>query len=123
MNPRPIDPAQIIEEVAHYFHLTVEELKSESRKARLVWPRQVAMHLLKEMTLLSNSEIGRQLGDRDHSTVIFGRNQTAEKIAEKPELGLQVEAIAHAIRTAHDQSSEYSVTSVTSGLDSAGAGA
>jgi len=46
------------------------ELKSKSRKRETVFPRQVAMYLMKEFTNLPLKSIGYHFGGRDHSTVI-----------------------------------------------------
>jgi chromosomal replication initiation ATPase DnaA len=62
-------PAGIIREVCDRYELTEEELKSRSHRRDLVFPRHLAMYLLKEETNLTLSAIGRSFG-RDHTTVI-----------------------------------------------------
>jgi chromosomal replication initiator protein len=54
---------------AHY-KITLEELKSKSRKREIVTARQVAMYLAKQYTNHSLKSIGQYFGGRDHSTVI-----------------------------------------------------
>jgi len=60
----------IKEVVAAHFKLTVEALDSKSRKQEIALARQMAMYLTKEFTQLSLKSIGKQFGDRDHTTVI-----------------------------------------------------
>jgi chromosomal replication initiator protein len=56
--------------VADRFSLTVDELCSEKRSQNIVYPRQVAMYLSRELTDSSLPKIGREFGKRDHTTVI-----------------------------------------------------
>jgi chromosomal replication initiator protein len=64
------------------FGITREELLSASRSQRLVWPRQVAMYLSRELTDQTLPAIGRAFGDRDHTTVLHACRRTAERIAD-----------------------------------------
>jgi len=51
------------------------ELKSKKRTKNLVYPRQIAMYLCRELTDLSFPEIGKHFGGKDHSTVIHACRQ------------------------------------------------
>lgn len=55
--------------VAAYFKISVENLKSKSRKRELVTARQAAMYFIKQYTTHSLKSIGQYFGGRDHSTV------------------------------------------------------
>src|SRR5690606_12080264 len=57
--------------VADFFDISIEQLKSKSRKRNIVIPRQLGMYLAKMMTEQSLKEIGFSFGGRDHSTVIY----------------------------------------------------
>lgn len=63
--------------VANEFGITVSELISKVRIADLCLPRYVAMGLMLDLTQMSLPAIGRQMGGRDHTTVINGRNRLA----------------------------------------------
>jgi len=69
---KEVDPEQILEAVAKEFEVTEEELISRSRTHRIALPRQVAMYILREENELSLPKIGKMLGDRDHTTVMYG---------------------------------------------------
>lgn len=56
--------------VANYFDVTIDQMKSKTRKREIVVPRQVAMYLTKEYTNMSLKSIGYHFGNRDHSTII-----------------------------------------------------
>ncbi len=61
--------------VADYYNLKVAELKSKSNARKIAVPRQVAMYLCKNLTRASLPEIGRQFGDKHHTTVLHSINK------------------------------------------------
>jgi len=79
--------------VAHVFGLTVEELLSASRAARIAWPRQLAMHLCRELTSASMPAIGRAFGGRDHATVHYALRRVGGRLRDEPELASRIAAI------------------------------
>ncbi len=56
--------------VCEYFGLKVHDIKARKRTRDIAFPRQVAMYLSKMLTDSSLSEIGKNFGGKDHSTVI-----------------------------------------------------
>jgi hypothetical protein len=56
-------------------------------------PRQLAMYLSYELTELSNAEIARLFGGRDHTTIIYGRRVVAQRLAEDNVFASHVSAI------------------------------
>jgi chromosomal replication initiator protein len=71
--------------VCDLFGLSREELLSESRSARITWPRQVAMFLAREHTSASLPAIGQAFGGRNHTTVMHACKRTAERLASDPD--------------------------------------
>ena len=67
---RRVTVDRIQHEVATDYGVTIEGLKSRKRTKNLTVPRQVAMHLCRQLTDLPLVEIGQAFGGRDHSTVI-----------------------------------------------------
>ena len=61
---------EIIKFVARHYGLKVSEIKSRNNSRQIVFPRKVAMFLLRQVTDLSFPEIGRLFNDKHHSTVI-----------------------------------------------------
>ena len=59
----------ILEEVSDHYRISIDEMKSDSRKARITFPRQVAMWRMSEELHRAYAEIGRFL-NRDHTTVL-----------------------------------------------------
>ena len=65
-----VGPQRIIDEVTTRFRVTNQDVVGKSRKKHIVRARHVAMYLLREELGMKDSEIGRLLGGRNHSTVI-----------------------------------------------------
>jgi chromosomal replication initiator protein len=82
--PSPAHPnaETVVAAVARHFAVTVDDLCGKSRNHQIVWARQVAMYLLREETDASLFAIGRQLGGRDHTTIMHGCARVAKALAE-----------------------------------------
>ncbi|MGQ9903806.1 MAG: chromosomal replication initiator protein DnaA [Anaerolineae bacterium] len=81
-----ISPSQVIETVARYYNISVQEIVSSSRSKELVQPRQVAMYLVRQETDASLPEIGALLGGRDHTTVMHGVERVKERLETEDQL-------------------------------------
>jgi chromosomal replication initiator protein len=68
--------------VAERFELTHDELCGEKRSQNIVYPRQVAMYLSRELTDSSLPKIGKEFGGRDHTTVIHATSKISRLIKE-----------------------------------------
>ena len=68
--------------VAERFELTLDELCGEKRSQNIVYPRQVAMYLSRELTDSSLPRIGKEFGGRDHTTVIHATQKVSRLIRE-----------------------------------------
>ena len=70
-----ITAEDIQEAVASRFHVKISDLKSKRRTKTLVYPRQIAMFLCRDLTDASFPEIGRDFGGKDHTTIIHACKQ------------------------------------------------
>ncbi len=68
----------ILDAVTNHFDVELDTLKGKCRKKENVFPRQVAMFMLKELTNLPLKSIGYHFGGRDHSTVIHAVQSISE---------------------------------------------
>jgi chromosomal replication initiator protein len=68
--------------VAERFGLSLDELCGDKRSQNIVYPRQVAMYLSRELTDSSLPKIGKEFGGRDHTTVIHATSKIARLIRE-----------------------------------------
>ena len=57
-------PTLLLDTIASYFNLDVQDLKSPKRDKQTSFARHIAMYLMREQTDFSLSRIGRELGGR-----------------------------------------------------------
>jgi len=90
---RPLDPAVIIEAVASHFAVDRDRLLGKDRSHDIALPRQVAMYLIREETNTSLPHIGRVLGGRDHTTIMYGCEKIGGLLEHDDNLRREVMAI------------------------------
>lgn len=83
--------------VDHFPGVTMRDLNSPRRIAKIVLPRQIAMYLAKTMTARSLPDVGRRFGGRDHTTVLHAVRKIEALVASKPEIASTVEMLRKAI--------------------------
>ncbi|MDR2799282.1 MAG: chromosomal replication initiator protein DnaA [Bifidobacteriaceae bacterium] len=77
-------PESIIKNICEFYNCSYEEVAGATRKKSVVYARNMAVFLLRKLTQLSLSEIGSNLGGRDHSTILNCYNK-AEAIIKNDE--------------------------------------
>src|SRR5438093_2796573 len=90
---KPINVDRIQALVADYYNITLEDMKSKRRDKHIVFPRQVAMFLVREETPSSLPAIGKAFGGRDHTTALHSIEKIANELKEDERLRFEVQAI------------------------------
>jgi chromosomal replication initiator protein len=98
-------PETILMTVADAFNISIEDLKSNSRRREISWSRQIGMYLMRQHTDLSLPRIGEEFGGKDHTTVMY----SCDKIAQLRESDA---ALAQTLRQLSDR---INLTSRTQG--------
>jgi chromosomal replication initiator protein len=93
-----ITASLIIAQTASYFGLSIEEVCGPKRTRNLVAARQVGMYLCRELTPLSLPQIGREFGDRDHTTVMYANKRILNEMAERRSTFNQVTELTNRIK-------------------------
>ena len=88
-----LTPDRIISAVAQQYEIPEEDLLGPRRTRQIALPRQVAMYLIREETKTSLPKIGKALGGRDHTTVMYGHDRISDLIERDDGLRRQVHAI------------------------------
>ncbi len=68
--------------LAHYYKITIADITGTSRKRNVARPRQLGMHLAKRFSKVSLSQIGREFGNRDHTTVLHADRHIEKLLSE-----------------------------------------
>lgn len=79
--------------VSDYYRITTSDLVSKKRTAKYVFPRQVAMYLIKTMYDLPYKKIGTFFNNRDHSTVMHSVEKITNEIEMDPNVKKDVEKL------------------------------
>ena len=90
--PPSIGEVQAI--VADHFKLSVDELTSASRAGHVAWPRQIAIHLARDLTQASLPTIGKAFGGRNHSTVLHACKRVSDRLKHDQQAVDEIAALA-----------------------------
>jgi chromosomal replication initiator protein len=94
----PITVERIQAAVCEAFRVTVAELRGDKRTQSIVYPRQIAMYLARELTDLSLPKIGARFGGRDHTTVMHATQKIARMMREDREVYNTVQGLTTRIK-------------------------
>ena len=81
-----ITTEKILSLVAEHFELEEGVLTGRQRSSQVTQARQIAILILREETNQPLTEIGRLLGNRDHSTIIYSYKRALQEIEKDPQL-------------------------------------
>ena len=86
-------PCIIVGYICSYFHVDEETLRGQSRSRDVVAARQIAMYLIRRMTSMSLNDIGKEFGDRDHSTILHSLDKVESTMRSNPAFAEKVKEI------------------------------
>lgn len=90
---RKVTCSVVMDVVARYFHVSVEDLKSNRRNKEVTNPRQIAMYLCRNTLNMTLPQIGTEFGNRDHTTVMHACSKITDDLTKRPELAKALEEI------------------------------
>jgi chromosomal replication initiator protein len=97
---RLVGPSDVVDAVCRYYKVDPRALRGKARDREIVLPRQVAMYLMRQKTQASLVEIGRELGGKDHSTVLHGCDRIHSEAQADVQLRRDLDAIEDLLRQA-----------------------
>ena len=89
---------QVQKVVGDFFQLSYIDLKGKKKTKNIVYPRQIAMFLARDMTGYSLTEIGEAFGGRDHATVIYSCDKIENQLRTDPNLEPTLQNLQQKIR-------------------------
>ena len=90
---KEITPEYIISVVAEHYHVTTADLCGNKRSSKIVMPRQIAMYLCRDIIDTSLKTIGKNLGNRDHTTVMHGIEKIEKELQTNDNLKNSIDTL------------------------------
>lgn len=97
---RLVSTADVVDAVCRYYRVEPRAIRGKARDKEVVLPRQVAMFLMRQRTQSSLVDIGRELGGRDHSTVLHGCDRIQSEAQGDVQLRRDLDSIDEMLRQA-----------------------
>lgn len=94
---KEIKPKALLETVAEYYHLKTSQIKGDTRVKEIVLPRQILMYLLRIELNLPLMEVGKILGGRDHTTIMYGVEKITNLLKDNESIRVDIAGIKHRI--------------------------
>ncbi len=91
---------KIVKEVSRFFSIPISDILSTKRNKFISHARQLAMYLSRELTSSSLPRIGKSIGERDHTTVIYAVSKISALIKKDKNVYMQIQEITNRIKNA-----------------------
>lgn len=92
-----ITPKSIISAVTTFFRLNENDITGKSKKKEFVVPRQICCFLMCDLLSLPLISIGKELGGRDHTTILYSRDKVEEMCRVNDKFAKDVDDIKNII--------------------------
>ena len=96
--PVPITIERILSEVGRTYGVTPADIRSTKRNSSISTARQISAYVVKEITQISLADIGKEFGNRDHSTIVYSVQQVERNMAKDQHYKEMVDDIIRNIR-------------------------
>jgi chromosomal replication initiator protein len=96
--PSNLTPTEVLEGVCRYYNVDLERIRGKQREREIVWPRQVAMYLMRQETSASLLQIGMELGGRDHTTIMHGWEKIQGEVANNDRVRREIAAVLESLQ-------------------------
>lgn len=92
-----VTPQSVINAVTSFYNVTKADLVGKSKKKEVVMPRQICCYLMCELLSLPLIAIGKELGGRDHTTILYSRDKIEEMSAVNDKIAKDIDDIKNII--------------------------
>jgi chromosomal replication initiator protein len=104
---RKQDIKLLLRTVANHFSISAEELIDKKRDRKTTLARHVAVYLMREGYNCSLAEIGKELGGRNHATILHGYKKIANELSINPTLANQIAEIKEQLNSPKGSRAAY----------------
>jgi chromosomal replication initiator protein len=98
LGERTVTIEMIQKMIADHFKMRVQDLKSKNNSKSVAVPRQICMYLCKKLTGASLPQIGREFGDKHHTTVLHSINKIEEWREKDRDLNKQLQVFLESFK-------------------------
>jgi len=95
-----VTPEAVLMVIADAFTISIEDLKSNSRRREISVARQIGMYLMRQHTELSLPRIGEEFGGKDHTTVMYSCDKIAQLRDSDPSMAQSLRQLSDRINLA-----------------------
>ena len=95
---RAISVEMIQKTVADHYHLRILDLKAKNNSKSVAMPRQVAMYLCKKLTGASLPQLGREFGNKHHTTVMHSISKIEQLRQADQEFDRRLQTLRESLR-------------------------
>jgi chromosomal replication initiator protein len=95
---RTVTVEMIQKAIADHFQLRVQDLKAKNNSHAVAEPRQIAMYLCKKLTGCSLPQIGREFGNKHHTTVLHSINKIEQLRQEDTEINRLIQTLSESFK-------------------------
>jgi chromosomal replication initiator protein len=92
-NQKKVTVDDVLKTICSFYNIKLSQLKSDSRISNFVFPRQVAMYILREYLKMKQEEIAYVLKRKDHTTVIHGVEKVRQLLLKNPLIKEEVDKL------------------------------
>ncbi len=92
-----INSETVISAVTAYYRISRNDLVGKSKKKEITVPRQICCYLMCELLSLPLISIGKELGGRDHTTILYSRDKIADMCRVNDKIAKDVDDIKNII--------------------------
>ena len=90
-------PETIMDVAAKILNVSIEDLKSNSRRREISRARQITMYLMRQHTDLSLPRIGEKFGGKDHTTVMYSCDKISKQLRKDRQLNQTISLLSDRI--------------------------
>lgn len=94
---RRLSVADIQKQVESFYKVSHADLVGKKRARNIIYARQIAIYLCRQMLDLPYNDIGKKFGGKDHSTIMYSFTNVEEKMKENREMREEIEALKQMI--------------------------
>jgi len=93
-----LTPTEFLEGVCSYYNVDLVRIRGKHREREIVWPRKVAMYLMRQETSASLLQIGMELGGRDHTKIMHGWEKIQGEVAQNDRVRREIAAVLESLQ-------------------------